>query len=181
MKKPAIVLGALGAIATPAFGQGLYVDGGYQLFSAELNDAEGDADDIGVLVAHVGYDLGDFLGVEAEGGIGIQDAEDTVAGAEVEGGVNYSLGFFGRANVPIGRSLRAYGRAGYVTTELEATASFAGSTATDSDTFSGFAYGAGLELFSGNGGGFSLRGDYTRYEFDDGSADALMFTVGYKL
>ena len=181
MKKPAIVLGALSAFATPAFAQGLYVDGGYQLFSAELNDAGSEVDDIGVLVAHVGYDLGSFLGVEAEGGLGINDAKDTFEGAEVEGGVNYSLGVFGRANVPIGRSLRAYGRAGYVTTELEATASFAGASATESDTFSGFAYGAGIELFRGNGGGFSLRGDYTRYEFDDGAADAIMLTLGYKL
>ena len=168
-------------VATPAFAQGLYVDAGYQHFSAELNDAGDDTSDVGVLAAHVGFDLGNFLGVEAEGGIGINDATDTIEGVDVEGGVNYSLGVFGRAYLPVGRRIRLYARGGYVSTELEATASFAGESATESETFSGLAYGAGAELFSSNGGGFVLRGDYTRYEFDDGAADAIMLTLGYKL
>lgn len=182
MKKPALVLSGLAAISAPAFADaGFYADAGYQFFSAELNDAGDDAQDVGVLVAHVGYDLGNFLGIEAEGGIGVQDAEDTIAGVEVEGGVNYSLGFFGRANVPVGRSIRLYGRAGYVSTELESTADFAGASMTESETFSGFAYGVGGEIFRGNGGGLGLRADYTRYEFDDGSADAIMLALSFKL
>ncbi|MGD2133616.1 MAG: porin family protein [Maricaulaceae bacterium] len=160
---------ALGAAAlsVPALAQDagtLDISGGWQRSSFDVGGASADVDSV---FARGTYHLTPHFAGEAEAHFGIGD--DDVGGATVE--LDNAFGIFARGGIGIADSVAVFGRVGYVNAEVSASAGpFAAS-----DTDSGWAAGVGGELFLAGPNG--VRADYTRYEFDDGDADA--FSISY--
>ena len=165
-----LAFAACSIAAVPALAQdsGWYGDVGYQFHSI---DDDGTEADLGTITGHVGYDFTPNLAAEGELGIGVQDEDINVLGTNVELGVNYLVGAYGRVQAPLSENLTVFARAGLVQAEVEAEG--AGASASDSETGAG--YGVGGEFhFDGQNG---IRADYTRYDIEDLEIDAFM--IGY--
>lgn len=132
-----------------------------------------------------------WYGAEVEGSFGVSDEDETIVVAlpdgegplpvDVSAGIDYSLAAFAVGRLPIGSKLKALGRVGYHTTQIDVSGSAAipdtGNVVmeSESESFDGIAYGAGLEynLDQVNG----LRVDYTRYDLEDGAtSDSIAAT-----
>lgn len=117
-----------------------------------------------------GVDFGDYLGVEAEGSMGLDG--DDIGGVETQ--MDHMLAGFGRVRAPFGEQLEGFVRAGYYT--MEASAEFGGvEVEADDDDF---AAGAGLQWNFNEQHG--VRADYTNYGIDDdGHSVSLAYVLGF--
>lgn len=128
---------------------------------------------LGAVTARAGWKLLPNAGVEAEAGFGVEDhAFDVSIGGS--GGVlelEHEVAAYAVAFLPLGRNLEVFARAGYGSTEIEASA--AGVTPKgDGDSFN---YGAGAAFYYRADG---VRAEWTRKDFaDGGEADA--WSVSY--
>jgi outer membrane immunogenic protein len=172
MKKFAAAIVSAAALVAPAMAQSadetrpISTGIGYTYYDA-------DGVEFNALSLRAGYDFLPFLGVEAEALVGLGDETFAFEDVSVDASLNYSLGVFAKATLPVLDSAGLFVRLGYVTTELEASALGESTSETDD----GFAYGVGGEWMIA--GPHGVRGDYTRYDFDGGEADA--FSVSYVL
>jgi len=158
-----LALASLAAIlAAPiAVAQGnVELSGGYTQFDA-------DGADLGALTGRGTYFFNRYLGAEGEVSIGIDDADVGAGSVELDN----SFGAFGVVRAPITERFELFGRAGYATSEFNASVPGLGSASGDVD---GFAYGVGGKLFLTDKLG--VRADVGRYEGDDSEAD--VFTIG---
>ena len=162
-----------GVLATAMTGSALAQDGqarplsfgiGYTLY--DIEDTDFDA-----ISLRAGYDFNRWLGVEAEGLFGMGDETVDVLGVDVDASLNYSLGIFGKATLPLSDRASLFARLGFATAELEASA--LGVSETESEE--AIAIGAGGEFAIS--GPHHVRAEYTRYEFDDSDADS--FSISY--
>ena len=181
MKRALVMTTALVAAAAAPAGaasaQGFYVDGGYAFIGIDVEDSGAEFDaDIGALIGHGGYDINQFLAVEGELAIGIDDEEVSAGGFDANLGLNYLVGAYGKASYPLVETVSVYARAGIVNAELEAEVSGPGGSASATESDTGYALGLGADAFLGDHGG--IRFDYTRYDIEDLEADA--FSIGYK-
>jgi len=176
----AMTTALVAAAAVPAAGapaQGLYVDGGYTFIGIDLEDDGASFDtDLGAITGHVGLGINEYLAVEGELGVGVDDEEISGGGVSAELGLNYLVGAYGKARYPVTDVLNVYARAGVVNAELEAEASGGGSSFSGSESDTGFGIGVGADAHIGTNSG--IRFDYTRYDIEDLEADA--FSIGYK-
>ncbi len=157
MKLAAFSLAALALAAPLAAAQGLEVSGGY-------SNLDADGANIGALTGRATYFFTNHLGVEGEASFGIQD--DDIGAGTVE--LSNSFGGFGVVRAPISEQFQLHGRVGYATSEFELSVPGLGSGSGDVD---GVAYGVGAKYFVTEQ--FGLRGDFTRFDGDDGEADVL--------
>lgn len=161
MKLALASLAVVLAAAPAAFAQGdVELSAGYS--NVDVGSA-----DVGALTARGSYFFTRHLGVEGEASLGVKD--DTVNGVKVE--LDHSVGAFGVVRAPISDRFQLFGRLGYATSELSASAPLVGSASGD---FDGVAYGVGAKFFATER--FGVRGDFTKYEGDN--ADADVFSIG---
>ena len=160
MKLALVTLAAI--LAAPvAVAQGnVELSAGYTQFDA-------DGADLGAVTGRGTYFFNRYLGAEGEVSLGVDDAD--VGPGTVE--LDNSLGAFGVLRAPISERFELFGRAGYATSEFNASVPGLGSASADVD---GLAYGVGGKLFLTDK--FGVRADVGRYEGDDNEAD--VFTVG---
>lgn len=161
MKLAAFSLAALALAAPLAAAQGLEVSGGY-------SNLDADGANIGALTGRATYFFTNHLGVEGEASFGIQD--DDLGAGTVE--LSNSLGAFGVVRAPISDQFQLHGRVGYATSELDVSLPGLGSGSGDVD---GVAYGVGAKYFITER--FGLRGDFTKFDGDDGDADVLSISA----
>lgn len=185
---------AIIALAPIASAQSWYVDGGY--FYAETDEPLS-ADSIafespdlsfGLAGGHIGYEFSPYFSIEGEVLFGVEDdtlGDTTIELLEESVDVNLSLdinqvfGAYARGSLPLGEQFSVFGRAGVVTTEFEVSA-----TAEDIATITETEWSEALAV--GIGGEFDLteqiylRGDYTRYEYEDVGANTLMASLGFR-
>jgi len=135
--------------------------------------ADGSGIDLGVIGARLGYRFNNFFGVEGDLGTGLKSDTDTIAGVDVNTKLKYDAAAYGVGYLPIGPNTDLLARVGYGTTKLRAKA--AGVSASDSTESWNFGVGA-QHFFDGQNG---VRVDFTRKEFEDSSAHANVWTVGY--
>ena len=162
-------------LALPAVAQdtGFYGDVGYTHFST---DSDGEDFDLGAITGHGGLVFAPNFAVEGEISVGVVDEDVSVGGTDVSVNLNYLIGAYGRAQLPVTEQLTLFARAGLVNGEIEAEASGGGVTVRDSESETGAGYGVGGEyMFDAVNG---VRFDYTRYDIEDLEADA--FTIAYK-
>ena len=96
---------------------------------------------------------------------------DTLAGTTTTTDVDYSVGAFGVARVPVTGRLTGLARLGYHITDV-ATEVDDGLTVTEtSNSVDGLAYGVGVEYALNRRD--AIRADYTRYDGTGLDADAL--------
>ena len=206
MKKLLIISSSAAAIAlglsAPAFAQedtGLYVQGGYSYLNIEPDGADSGVD-TNAITGRVGYQFTPMFSLEADLTSGIDDGEfdynvdedefnlddndDTdlndVIAASGDIGLNYLVGLYGRASVPLTERLNVSARAGYAYSDVDATVVTPGGTTLGviEDSADGPALGAGLTYDLTDN--WQLRGDYTYYDFEDTDTGAATIAVGYK-
>ncbi len=177
---------------------GFYLDGGYQYLDIKPDGADSGVDTNGI-AARLGYRFNNVFSLESELASGIDDGEfdynvdedefnlddnedgdfeDTI-GASGDIGLNYLVGLYGRADLPVTERMNLFARAGYAYIDVDASVSTPGGTAINiEDSADGPAVGAGLTYdLSEN---WELRGDYTYYPFDSTDTNGVMLGLGYK-
>jgi len=138
------------------------------------------------VVGRLGYQSPYYVGGEVEGTYGVSDSE-TVNGTDtITGGVDYSVAAFALARLPLGERFAVHARGGYHVTKIGAELGDGTTVTSGSESFDGFAYGAGAEFNMSPK--TSIRVDYTRYEldaqtinsFDAASTDTVSLAVARK-
>ncbi len=160
----AMAITAVFATAPSASAQ-LYLGGGVAVFQA---DAGSDDVQLGAFMARAGFDIGPNLALEAEGAIGLEDDDFTVAGTSYNVGIDNEVGGFVVGKAPLG-PIDVFGRVGYANFSIDDDSP--GSLAPDG---SGLAYGAGINF---NIFFIRARADYTHYEVDEGDLDSLAISA----
>lgn len=158
MKLATASLAALLIAAPAAFAQG------DAELSASYSRVDTGAADLGALTGRGSYFFTRHLGIEGEASIGIQDDDVGIGTVELD----HSLGAFGVVRAPVSDQFHLFGRVGYATSELSASVPGLGSGSAD---FDGLAYGVGAKYFITER--FGLRGDFTKFDGDDGDADVI--------
>lgn len=206
MKKLLIISSSAAAIAlalsAPAVAQedtGLYVQGGYSYLNIEPDGADSGVDS-NAITGRVGYQFTPMFSLEADLSTGIDDGEfdynvdedefdlddnedtdlDDVIAASGDLGLNYLVGLYGRATVPVTDRLNVSARAGYAYIDVDASIVTPGGTTLGviEDSADGPALGAGISYDLTDS--WQLRGDYTYYDFEDTDTGAATIAVGYK-
>jgi len=129
------------------------------------------------LQARLGYQSNNIWGAEIEGSMGLDEdrVNDPINLETTTLDVDYSVGAFALARLPLHDRLSVHARGGYHTTKISADVDD-GTTVTEfSNEFDGFAYGAGAEFNVTPKD--SLRVDYTRYEGEGNDLDSI--SLGY--
>ncbi|MFN4023735.1 MAG: porin family protein [Hyphomonas sp.] len=158
MKLALASLAAVLIAAPAAFAQGdVELGAGYS--HIDLGPAE-----VGALTGRGSYFFSRHFGIEGEASIGVKD--DNVGLGKVE--LDHSFGAFGVLRAPVTERFDIFGRVGYATSQLSASAPGLGSVSED---FDGVAYGVGAKFFVTERVG--IRGDFTKYEGDDNDADVI--------
>ena len=163
---------------TPSF-EGHYASVGYTRFDTEDVD-------LSVLTGRYGYRFNRHWAVEAELGMGVDDASYTVtveefvndalvrrADAVLSGKVNHTLGAYLVGHIPVNQQIDLFGRAGYQQTTLGVDLSLSGtdmgtpfSFQSDADfDYGGLGLGAGANIQITENSG--LRLEYTRLSTEE--------------
>ena len=179
--------------------QGFYLQGGYSYLDIQPDGADSGVD-TNAITARAGYQFNDWFSLESDITTGIDDGEfdynvdedefdlddnndgdfnDLIAGSG-DVGLNYLVGVYGKAEVPVTERLDAFGRAGYAFIDLDAEIQTPGGTpiTTIEDSEDGAALGGGLDYALTDN--WNLRGEYTWYGFGNTDTHAAMFSAGYK-
>nr|WP_070961125.1 porin family protein [Hyphomonas sp. Mor2] len=173
---PALMATAAIALSPAALAEGWYADAGYTHITSDVDTGAGSADiDLGALSGRLGYDFTPNFGVEGELAFGVNDEEATQGGVTASLGLNYLVGAYGKAQVPVAENVNLFARAGVVNAELEAEVTGLGSTS-DSETGAAFGVGGTVDINER----FYVRGDYTRYDIEDVEADAFTISAGVR-
>jgi outer membrane immunogenic protein len=179
--------------------QGFYLQGGYSYLDIQPDGADSGVD-TNAITARAGYQFNDWFSLESDITTGIDDGEfdynvdedefdlddnndgdfnDLIAGSG-DIGLNYLVGLYGKAEVPVTERLDAFGRAGYAFIDLDAEIQTPGGTpiTTIEDSEDGAALGGGLDYALTDN--WNLRGEYTWYGFGNTDTHAAMVSAGYK-
>lgn len=169
----ALLLAPAVAAAQPAKASGVYATGGYTLLDPR---GQGDAT-LGALTARIGYQINRYVGLEAEGGLGVDDGHfATGAGARGVYGLDYSVGAFGVARYPVTDRLDVFARAGVVHAKFTGKARIANAVARFGVKDEWLAGGAGAQFNIDEQN--AVRGEFTRYE-DNDSDDVSAWSLAY--
>ena len=157
--------------AVPAMAQTVsnpqwYGTGGYTHLDA-------DGADLGAITGRVGARLSPNFAVEGEGSFGVRDDDVRVGPVNTKGEHQYDAAVYGVGVLPVSPNFELFGRLGYGTTKVKASA--AGVSA--SDDGESFNYGLGGNYFIDAQNG--LRADWTRRDFRDGGGEADTYGLSY--
>ena len=178
---------------------GFYLQGGYSYLDIQPDGAESGVD-TNAITARAGYQFSPFFSLEGDITTGFDDGEfdynvdeddfnlddnndgdfNDLINASGDIGLNYLVGVYGKASMPVSDKLDVFARAGYAFVDLDATVTTPGGTdlTTVEDSEDGAALGAGAEFDLTES--WVLRGDYTWYGFGDTDTHAAMISAGYK-
>lgn len=200
MFRTLLIATAATGLAASAHAQdtGFYLEGGYQYFDIKPDGSDSGVDTNGI-AARAGVKLNPYFSIESELATGIQDGDfdfntdedefnfddnndgdlgDVIA-ASGDLGLNYLVGLYGKAELPLTERLGAYARAGYAYVDLDASLETPGGHNINvEDSVDGPAFGAGLQY--GLTDNLYLKGDYTYYSFDNTDTSGAMLGVGWK-
>lgn len=170
-----ILLAAAAAalLATPAAAQNAENSRFYG--SVGYGHIDGDAYEFGSITGRVGFKPHRFVGVEAEGSVGVTDEEFDVSIGGTSGTIEhkydaaaYVVGF-----LPINKHIELFARVGYGTSEVESSSS----SVTVTQDGESLNYGVGASYLITGVDGF--RGDWTRRDFSDNGGEADVFSLSY--
>lgn len=178
---------------------GFYLQGGYSYLDIEPDGAESGVD-TDAITARAGYQFNPNFSIEGDITSGIDDGEfdynvdednfdlddnndgdfNDLINASGDIGLNYLVGVYGKASMPVSDRFDVFARAGYAFIDLDAEVTTPGGTeiTTVEDSEDGAALGAGLEYDMTEN--WHLRGDYTWYGFGNTDTHAAMISAGYK-
>ncbi|NRQ41730.1 porin family protein [Rheinheimera sp. YQF-2] len=183
---PTVVL-AGSFVATAGYAQaqdsGFYLGGHYGQHKVELESDFADTDlKFGVAGVSAGYQLNQFLALEARYAEGIED-EDIIDGSDsAKFEIDRHMALMARGSIPLGERFSLFATAGYGETRYALTYNIPGLTGSETSTEKGVIYGAGAAFNLTEQ--LSLVADYTILpeleDKDDGlfESDVSLMTVG---
>lgn len=171
MRNILLATAALSLMAVPAMAQTVsnpqwYGTGGYTHL-----DAEGA--DLGAITGRLGARLSPNFAVEGEASVGVRDDEFSTAGVTTKVEHDYDAALYGVGILPVNPNLELFGRLGYGTTKLKASAAGL-SVEEDGESFN---YGLGANYFFDAQNG--LRADWTRRDFRDDGGEADTYGLSF--
>lgn len=176
---------------------GPYFSGGYNNFDFD-EELGGDAN-VSAITARAGWQLHPNFGVETDASFGIDDGEfdfdgdeddfdlddnedsdfDDVLAGPGDLGLDYLIGFYGRATLPLSDRFDVSARAGYAFAEIDSTVTtIGGNELVFGGSDDGFAMGASATYDLTES--MAIRADYTHYEFDTSNAESLGLNLEFK-
>lgn len=160
-------------VAAPAMAQSwpapeYYGSLGYSHMEADGADAQ-----LGAVTGRIGAKLTPYFGVEGEGSFGVRDDEVTIAGVTADVKLKHDLAAYGVAFLPISPNFELFGRLGYGTTKVKASAANMAASA-DGESWN---YGVGANYFFDGQNG--VRADWTRRDFEDDGGKADVYSLNY--
>ncbi len=153
------------ALSAEAQTSGLYASGGYSYYDTERAS-------LGALTLRGGFEFTPNFGAEIEAGFGVQDEDINIGGVRSTAELKSALGVFGVARAPLAPQFNAFGRAGYVSNEIEVS----GGGAAVSEDDDALALGIGGEWRFNDFHG--VRAGYTWQDYDDA---VNVFDIAYVL
>jgi outer membrane immunogenic protein len=167
----AVSAAALCLVAAPALAQSAPLSGAYGTLGYSHVDA--DEAGLGTVQGRLGYKFTPFLGVEAEGALGVDTDRVVVGGVPVDAKIKRSVAAYAVGSFPIGQKLELFARGGYGETKLKVSAPGVSVVGAGES----WNYGAGAQYFFDGQNG--VRADYTRHDFRDNGGAADVWGVSY--
>jgi outer membrane immunogenic protein len=159
-----------GAAMAAGTDPGFYLGGGYSFTTLDSNDVNSDAD-LGVLFLRGGYQLNQYIALEARLGEGVQD--DKIAGVKIENEEFY--GGYVKVGLPTTTPFYPYALLGMTHTKLKLSGGGFSDTTSDSDV----SYGVGVDYRFDKQ--LSAGIEYANfYDKDGDSITGLTLGVNYK-
>jgi hypothetical protein len=167
----AVAASAVAAVAMPAAAQTItptyYGALGYSFVDG------GTGANFGAVTARLGARLHRYFGAEAEGALGVDGDNTTVAGVNVRTKLKHSVAAYAVAFLPVTPQFEFFVRGGYGSSRVRASTP----TASASDSEDSWNYGGGGQyLFDAKNG---VRAEYTRHDFGNGLGGADVWSASY--
>lgn len=162
----AVSLFAVPAMAQTASNPQWYGTGGYTHL-----DAEGA--DLGAITGRIGARLSPNFAVEGEGSFGVRDDDVAIGATTAKVEHRYDAAVYGVGVLPVSPNFELFGRLGYGTTKIKASAAGVSAEA-DGESFN-YGLGANYMLDAQNG----VRADWTRRDFRDDGGEADTYGLSY--
>jgi opacity protein-like surface antigen len=149
---------------------GFYVGGGYSFTTLDSNDVDADAD-LGVLFVRGGYQLNQYVALEARLGEGVQD--DKIDGVKIENDEFY--GAYVKVGLPTTTGFYPYGLLGMTHAKIKLSVPGFSDSTSDSDV----SYGVGVDYWFSKqlSGGLEYANFYDK---DGDSITGVTLGVNYK-
>jgi hypothetical protein len=172
-----IIVAAAGAaalgLAAPAMAQGLQVQPVTAYGNLGYSFVDAGSANLGAIHGRLGARFGQYLGLEAEGALGVDSDKSDIAGTTVKSDLKHSVAAYAVGFFPVTPQFDLFGRVGYGNTKIKASAAGV-SASDDADSWN---YGGGVQYFLTAKDG--LRGEYTRHSFTNGPGHANVWAVSY--
>ncbi len=172
-------IAAVSALAAPAFAQTastfspVSYEGTVGYTGIHLNGA-----DLGAIDIRAAANFGKFAAIEGEGAFGVNDQNGNVGSVSTKLHLNSEYAAYGVARLPVAPNAELFARVGYGHSDIKATASLKGVSASASAGYDSVNYGVGGKYFFDGKNG--VRVDYTRYDFQkNGVTDSDTWSVSY--
>lgn len=166
-------------LAVPAYAAdsvGFYIGGQYNQHTLEFEDIDLNLATLGILG---GYQINEHFSVEGRLNLSAKDKSFDDSGNSVKFKVDNSYSAFVKGAYPFTDTFSIYALAGFNSSKYKATVNFGGPTASESESKSGFAYGAGLQFRVNDA--WSVSGEYVVLpDLEDIDATNLSLVVRYK-
>jgi hypothetical protein len=160
---------AAALLAAPAMAQ----DASNVYGSVGYSQVEADGVDLGAVTGRLGYKINPNFAVEGEASFGVADDDVRLGAVTAKVEHEYDAAVYAVGILPINPNFELFGRLGYGTTEIEASA--AGVSASDSGE--SWNYGVGANYFIDDRNG--IRADWTRRDFRNDGGEADVWSLGY--
>jgi len=173
-------LAAAAAIAAPASAQTLPSDLSPVTYTVGVGytGASTSGADLGAITLRAGANFGKYFGVEGEGSFGVNDQRGSLSGVPYKLHLDDQYAGYGVVRYPVLPKANVFARLGYGHSDIKATATAGGVTASQKAGADSVNYGAGAEYFFDGKNG--LRAEYTRFDFQGGAGgNADTWTVSY--
>jgi outer membrane immunogenic protein len=160
---------AAALLAAPAMAQ----DPSNVYGAVSYSQVEADGVDLGAVTGRLGYKINPNFAVEGEASFGVADDDLTIGAVTANVEHEYDAAVYAVGILPVTPNFELFGRLGYGTTEIEASA--AGVSASDSGE--SWNYGVGANYFIDDRNG--IRADWTRRDFTNDGGEADVWSLGY--
>ena len=169
---------AIGAVAMPAAAQTYDFKPVTYEGSIGYTGIQTSGADLGAINLRGSAFFGKYIGIEGEGAFGVNDQSGNISGVATKLHLNDEYAAYGVARWPVVPNANLFARVGYGHSDIKATASLNGFSASQTAGVDSVNYGVGGEYFFDGKNG--VRVDYTRFDFQkSGAADADTWSVGY--
>lgn len=170
----------LGALPITALADGLYLGANYAMFEYTNDDIDDDEEvNPDAVILRVGIEMADWFGLEARGGLGLDEDSTSISGVgRVSAELDELYGAYARFGLPMGDMVMPYVIGGWTHVGGKGELSVPGGIgATASEDWDDVSWGGGVDVNLSET--IALNVEYMRY-IDDGPDELSAVAVGLR-